>query len=476
MDVPQPLAGSGRPTSARSRRSRLVAAATGLTLILSMGGQPPAAAGAPGAPTSTPTRATAAQPLPAGPQWRTEPSAATLARYAAPRRHSEQFYFALPDRFANGDARNDTGGRSGDRRSTGYDPTDQRFYHGGDLRGVTDRLDYIAGLGTTAIWLAPIFTNRPVQGSGADASAGYHGYWITDFTTVDPHFGTEADLRRLVDLAHRRGIKIYLDVIVNHTADVITNQQQQFTYRSKADAPYRDAAGHPFDDANHAMGGRAFPQVNAASFPYTPTFATPADATAKTPAWLNDPTMYHNRGDSTFAGENSRYGDFYGLDDLWTERPEVVGGLTKIYSDWITRAGIDGYRVDTVKHVDDAFWPQFTAGLAAAASTAKRDFPFSESTAPTPPWTPATCAAAGSTRPSTSRSRPRRPATWRGAAPRPTSRPSTPPTRGTRPGTPTPDRSPPSSATTTWAGSARSSPAAAATRPVTCAATSSATS
>ena len=86
---------------------------------------------------------------------------------------------------------------------------------------MTRRLDYIAGLGTTAIWLAPIFKNQPVQGSGSDVSAGYHGYWITDFTRVDPHFGTEADLKDLVDRAHRRGIKVFLDVITNHTADVI---------------------------------------------------------------------------------------------------------------------------------------------------------------------------------------------------------------------------------------------------------------
>lgn len=99
------------------------------------------------------------------------PSDAELA--AQPARQDltrEQFYFVMPDRFANGDTGNDRGGLTGSRLETGYDPTDKGFYQGGDLKGMTSRLDYIKGLGTTAIWLAPIFKNRPVQGTGKDAS------------------------------------------------------------------------------------------------------------------------------------------------------------------------------------------------------------------------------------------------------------------------------------------------------------------
>ncbi|MET0492565.1 MAG: alpha-amylase family glycosyl hydrolase, partial [Actinoplanes sp.] len=288
---------------------------------------------------------------------------------------SEQFYFVLPDRFANGNPANDTGRLPGDRLATGFDPTDKGFYHGGDLQGIIDRLDYIQGLGTTAIWLAPVFKNRPVQGTGADVSAGYHGYWITDFTQVDPHFGTNADLKRLVRLAHRRGMKIYLDIIVNHTADVIRYTESQYGYVDKTAEPYRDAKGRAFEDRDYADGSRAFPAVNNASFPYTPEFPAAADRTAKVPAWLNDPTMYHNRGDSTFTGENSEYGDFFGLDDLWTERPEVVRGMSKIYGDWIAEAGIDGYRLDTVKHSNLEFWQQFSPAIAkAAAKAGKPDF------------------------------------------------------------------------------------------------------
>jgi pullulanase-type alpha-1,6-glucosidase len=309
------------------------------------------------------------------PEWASEPSVASLLDRPQPQQRSEQFYFVLADRFADGDPANNAGGLSGDRLSTGYDPTDKGFYHGGDLKGVINKLDYIQGLGTTAIWLAPVFKNRPVQGSGADISAGYHGYWITDFTQIDPHFGTKEDLKVLTKKAHDRGIKIYLDVITNHTADVLRNAQNQYSYRSKTDYPYKDVNGNKFDDRNYADGTHGFPQVDASSFPYTPVFPSEADKTVKKPAWLNDPTMYHNRGDSTFSGENAEYGDFFGLDDLWTERPEVVQGMTKIYSDWVKDSGIDGYRIDTAKHVDMQFWPQFTQGVEAAADKAgKPDF------------------------------------------------------------------------------------------------------
>ncbi|MBC6460909.1 pullulanase-type alpha-1,6-glucosidase [Actinomadura sp. HBU206391] len=270
----------------------------------------------------------------------------------------------MTDRFANGDPRNDRGGLTGDRLTTGFDPTDKGFYQGGDLKGLIDRLDYVKGLGSTAVWLTPTFQNRPVQGSGADVSAGYHGYWITDFTRIDPHLGTNADMKRLVAEAHKRGMKVFFDVITNHTADGIDYAEKKYDYRSKAAYPYLDENGRPFDDRDHSAGGTAFPKVTKDSFPYTPVAR---DGVAKTPAWLNDTTLYHNRGDSTFAGESSEYGDFFGLDDLWTERPEVVKGMTDIYKTWVRDAGIDGFRIDTVKHVDMDFWKRFAPSVEGYA-------------------------------------------------------------------------------------------------------------
>ena len=284
----------------------------------------------------------------------------------------ERFYFVMADRFANGSAGNDAGGLTGGRLQTGLDPSDKGFYHGGDLKGLTDKLDYIKGLGTTALWLTPSFKNRPVQGSGADASAGYHGYWITDFTQIDPHLGTNADMATLIDEAHGKGMKVFFDIITNHTADVITYAEPTpYDYRNKADFPYEKADGTTFDDRDYV--NQPFPALDpATSFPYTPMFENEADKTVKVPAWLNDPTLYHNRGDTTYVGENSTYGDFSGLDDLFTENPKVVDGMTDIFKTWVD-LGIDGFRIDTVKHVNTEFWSEFSPAILDHAEAGGND-------------------------------------------------------------------------------------------------------
>ncbi|MFI6394506.1 alpha-amylase family glycosyl hydrolase [Nonomuraea sp. NPDC050540] len=301
------------------------------------------------------TAAPGGGPVTTPPSDRAQPGDESLARDAARNELSrERFYFAMTDRFANGDPANDRGGLRGDRQSTGFDPADKGYYQGGDLKGLIAGLDYIQGLGTTALWITPAFQNRPVQ----QDSAGYHGYWITDFTRIDPHLGTNAEMKQLVKLAHRRGMKVFFDIITNHTADVIDYAEGSRAYRSKGAYPYVDTEGRPFDDRDHA-GRETFPEVGAGSFPYTPV----GSRTAKTPRWLNDPAMYHNRGDSTFTGESSEYGDFSGLDDLWTERPEVVQGMIDIYRTWVKETGVDGFRIDTAKHVNMEFWERFSPAV-----------------------------------------------------------------------------------------------------------------
>src|SRR3954454_1011552 len=283
----------------------------------------------------------------------------------------ERFYFVMADRFANGDTANDKGGLTGGPLETGYDPTNDGFYHGGDLKGVTSKLDYIKGLGTTAIWLTPSFKNRAVQGSGSDASAGYHGYWITDFTQIDPHLGTNADMKALISAAHAKGMKVYFDIITNHTADVISYDGGKYTYVSKAASPYKDAQGNVFDDAAVA-GTSAFPALDPkTSFPYVPKVAD-ADKDIKVPGWLNDTTLYHNRGDSTYAGESATYGDFSGLDDLFTENPKVVHGMEDVYKSWVD-FGVDGFRIDTVKHVNMQFWQAFSPAILNHAKAVGND-------------------------------------------------------------------------------------------------------
>jgi len=289
----------------------------------------------------------------------------------------EIIYFLLPDRFDNADPTNDRGGASGEREVTGYDPADPGFYHGGDLRGITRRLDYIQSLGATALWLAPVFKNKTVQG-GPHASAGYHGYWITDFTRIDPHFGSAEDFRDLVNAAHARGMKVYLDIVVNHTADVIQYREcesKACPYRSRADYPYTRRGGIDGEPINAGFLGDGagyqtaenFAHLTRPDYAYTP-FVPVGMEHAKVPDWLNDLLYYHNRGNSDFRGESALSGDFGGLDDVFTEKQRVVRGFIDIYADWIERIGIDGYRIDTAKHVNPEFWQQFVPAIRSRAA------------------------------------------------------------------------------------------------------------
>ena len=296
---------------------------------------------------------------------------ALAADYRSRSPEDEVVYFVLPDRFHNGDSDNDLGGLTGDRLVTGFDPTHKGFYHGGDLKGLIGRMDYIQGLGATAIWLGPIYQNKPVQGGPGEETAGYHGYWITDFTRVDPHFGNDADMRAFVSEAHTRGMKVYLDIITNHTADVIQFRECQgkpCPYRSKADYPYSRRGGVGGEPINPGFAGDGvrtsanFALLEDPGYAYTP-FVPPAEAQVKVPAWLNDIRLYHNRGNSDFWGENSLHGDFVGLDDLMTENPRVVQGFIEIYGAWIDKYGIDGFRIDTARHVNPEFWQAFVPAM-----------------------------------------------------------------------------------------------------------------
>ncbi|MFZ5610337.1 MAG: alpha-amylase family glycosyl hydrolase [Pseudomonadota bacterium] len=295
-------------------------------------------------------------------------------------------YFLLPDRFANGDPANDRGGLDGDRLRHGYDPSDKAFYHGGDLQGVRDKLDYLADMGVTAIWLSPVFKNKPVQGPPDDASAAYHGYWITDFTKVDPHLGGNDDLKALVEDAHRRDIKVILDIITNHSADVIQYREchdpawpkaqkaPDCPYRSKADYPYTRRGGRDGPPINDGFLGddppfqtaENFARLTDPGYAYTP-FVPAAEQEVKVPAWLNDLRYYHNRGAMDWPGEAGLYGDFGGLDDLFTEHPRVLAGMIEIYKSWISAYRIDGFRVDTARHVNATFWQAFVPAILAHA-------------------------------------------------------------------------------------------------------------
>lgn len=235
-------------------------------------------------------------------------------------------YFVMPDRYKDGDKKNNDNG--------GFNTSLTAFYHGGDLKGLTgtceagdDGLARIKSLGFTAVWLTPLVTQQAAISSGA----GYHGYWGVDFLNVDPHLGTHQDMAEFSKCAKKLGLKIILDVVTNHTGDIIQ-------YRG-------NSAYIPSDLVN-----------------------------LKNPAWLNKLSNYHNVGDMRSCwgkGNCSKIGDFYGLDDLATEKPEVYRGWADVYGEWLTRYGISGFRVDTARHVDDNFFKNWSPLIHATATKAK---------------------------------------------------------------------------------------------------------
>jgi alpha-amylase len=233
-------------------------------------------------------------------------------------------YFVFPDRYLNGDTSNDN--------YPGYDPTDTAFFHGGDLKGLTgtcaagdNGLARIKKLGFTAVWVTPLVVQQKPTPNGA----GYHGYWGVDFLNVDPHLGTNADMLAFAECAKKLGLKLILDVVTNHTGDVIQ---------------YKDK------DA----------------------FIPPDMASTKSPAWLNDLSNYHNVGSvSNCWGEGSceQLGDFYSLDDIATEKPVVYNGWADVYGKWIKDYGLSGFRVDTARHVDDNFFKNWSPQIDVAAKS-----------------------------------------------------------------------------------------------------------
>ena len=239
-------------------------------------------------------------------------------------------YFVMPDRYKDGDKKNNDNG--------GFNTSLTAFYHGGDLKGLTgtcepgdDGLARIKSLGFTAVWLTPVVTQQEAIGAGS----GYHGYWGVDFLNVDPHLGTNADMAEFSKCAKKLGLKVILDVVTNHTGDVIKY-----------------------------LGNDAY---------------LPAESKKlKNPAWLNDINNYHNVGDMGSCwglGNCTKLGDFYGLDDLATEKAVVYKGWADVYGKWISQYGISGFRVDTARHVDDKFFKNWSPLIQATAKKSNiKDF------------------------------------------------------------------------------------------------------
>lgn len=235
-------------------------------------------------------------------------------------------YFLLLDRFDN----NQRNLRPYDpqRTPTGRDPEQGKVFQGGNLKGLTRRLDYIQGLGANAIWLSPIFKNR------RESNDSYHGYGIQNFLEVDPRFGTTEDLQAFVRQAHARGLYVILDVVINHTGD---------NWAYPGGVPYYFSKAHP--DPFQFGFWREFDQ--------TPGFQVDD---AVWPEALQHPDCYKRRGEirNWSDHEEALDGDFLSLKELDINRPDVLSTLISAYKHWIAVADVDGFRIDTVKHLESS--------------------------------------------------------------------------------------------------------------------------
>ena len=184
-------------------------------------------------------------------------------------------------------------------------------------------------------------------------------------------------MREFVDAAHARGMKVYLDIITNHTADVIQYRECP-NARLPVPLARRLSVLAQGRAAGRSRSMRASPatacaprRISRASrdpdYAYTP-FVPPAEAERQGARLAEfDPIYYHNRGNSDFWGESSLLGDFVGLDDLMTENPRVVQGFIDIFGDWIERYRVDGFRIDTARHVNPEFWQAFVPAMLKRA-------------------------------------------------------------------------------------------------------------
>ena len=199
---------------------------------------------------------------------------------------SQRIYFVMPDRYANGDPANDRGGRTGHREAHRLRPGRHRLVPRRRLRGLTGdctdtgtrpRPDQGArlhrGLGDAAV--------RPEARCRA-SSAAYHGYWIRDFTTVDPHLGTERDFAAFVDCAHRLGLKVYLDVVVNHTARRDPAHGRLRVARARGEAVPRLPRASAFNPARYALR-TLFPCLRAATMPRAAARPAPPSEPPRSP-------------------------------------------------------------------------------------------------------------------------------------------------------------------------------------------------
>lgn len=221
-------------------------------------------------------------------------------------------YMTCTDRFYDGNTSNNKAYNTTDV----FDKEGSLSYHGGDFAGLEQKLDYLEDLGVNTIWITPIVENSDTKtddGNGNEIpSTGYHGYWASDFTKLNPHLGTEAEFKSLISAVHARGMKLMVDVVLNH-------------------------AGYGTENYFNSI--------------LTDT---------------NGNTVKMLRDDSNTVTGDDVYGSLSDLPDFVTENEDVMNQLVKWQTDWVKKYDIDYYRVDTVKHVNSETWAAFKNALTEA--------------------------------------------------------------------------------------------------------------
>jgi alpha-amylase len=260
-------------------------------------------------------------------------------------------YFLLTDRFNNADTSNDIN----------FDRTDEtgvlRGFEGGDIKGVTQKIKegYFTDLGINAIWMTPIV--EQIHGStdeGTGVSYGYHGYWAKDWTKIDPNFGTTDDLKELVEIAHQNGIRILLDAVINHTGPA-TDQDPAWP-----DEWVRTSPQCTYDNYENTIMCTLVENL--------PDIRTDSNEEVGLPPQLKEKWKAEGRYEQEMAE----------LDAFFerTGHPRAPRFyIMKWLTDYITDFGIDGYRVDTVKHTEEFVWQEFKVECDNAFKAFKKDNP-----------------------------------------------------------------------------------------------------
>jgi glycosidase len=292
----------------------------------------------------------------------------------------EVFYFLLLDRFSDG---KEIGFRNNDGKvvSTGstalFQPADNGNaitsealaaewrdaggqWVGGTLQGLTSKIGYLQRLGVTAIWVSPVFKQVSFQPT-------YHGYGIQNFLDVDPHFGTREDLKNMVEVAHKHGIHVVMDIILNHSGNVFSYAPDRYWTEDNNSGNYYmdprwDGNTYPAKGFNAANGDPKIPFAQN-------TAASPNDAIW--PVEFQNPAFFTQRGHINNWDYDPEYreGDFCDLKDIHHgdgdidqyQASDALKALCEAYKFWIAYADIDGFRIDTVKHMDPGATRFFTS-------------------------------------------------------------------------------------------------------------------